>query len=100
MDRQGAIAVEQARLLVLKTAWLIGPGNREARTENSAIKAAVPRGVCWVLDDAMQAHGGAGVGDDAPLGRDLRAIARTLRIADGPDEVHTMVVARSELRKH
>ncbi len=87
--------IEQARLLVLKTAWLIDTaGNRAARSEISAIKVVVPRTALWVIDHAIQAHGGAGVSDDFPLAR-MYAMARTLRIADGPDEVHTMVVARS-----
>ena len=91
--------IEQARLLVLKTAWLIDTvGNREARTEISAIKVVVPRTALWVIDHAIQAHGGAGVSDDVPLAR-MYAMARTLRIADGPDEVHTMVVARTELKR-
>ena len=91
--------IEQARLLVLKTAWLIDTvGNRAARSEISAIKVVVPRTALWVIDHAIQAHGGAGVSDDFPLAR-MYAMARTLRIADGPDEVHTMVVARTELKR-
>ncbi len=82
---------------MLKTAWLIDTvGNRAARTEISAIKVVVPRTALWVIDHAIQAHGGAGVSDDFPLAR-MYAMARTLRIADGPDEVHAMVVARTEL---
>ncbi|MGI8823168.1 MAG: acyl-CoA dehydrogenase family protein [Acidimicrobiia bacterium] len=89
--------IEQARLLVLKTAWLIDTvGNQAARTEISAIKVVVPRTALWVIDHAIQVHGGAGVSDDFPLAR-MYAMTRTLRIADGPDEVHTMVVARGEL---
>ncbi|MBA2338330.1 MAG: acyl-CoA dehydrogenase family protein [Acidimicrobiia bacterium] len=89
--------IEQARLLVLRTAWLIDTvGNRAARSEISAIKVVVPRAALWVIDHAIQAHGGGGVSDDFPLAR-MYAMARTLRIADGPDEVHTMVVARQEL---
>jgi acyl-CoA dehydrogenase len=91
--------IEQARLLVLKTAWLIDTeGNQAARTEISAIKVVVPRTAMWVIDKAIQAHGGGGVSDDFPLAR-MWAMARTLRIADGPDEVHTMVVARRELTR-
>ena len=89
--------IEQARLLVLKTAWLIDTvGNRNARTEVSAIKVVAPRTALWVLDKAIQVHGGMGVSDDTPLAR-MWAGARTLRIADGPDEVHNMVLARREL---
>ncbi len=92
--------IEQARLLVLRTAWLIDTiGNRAARTEISAIKVVAPRTALWVLDKAIQVHGGAGVSDDTPLAR-MWAMARTLRIADGPDEVHNMVVARRELRRY
>ncbi len=89
--------IEQARLLVLKTAWLIDTvGNRNARIEISAIKVVVPRTTLWVLDKAIQVHGGGGVSDDFPLAR-MWAFARTLRLADGPDEVHNMVVARREI---
>ncbi len=92
--------IEQARLLVLKTAWLIDTiGNRAARTEISAIKVVAPQTALWVLDKAIQVHGGLGVSDDAPLAR-MWALARTLRIADGPDEVHNMVVARRELGRY
>lgn len=89
--------IEQARLLVLKTAWLIDTkGNRNARTEISAIKVSIPNVATWVIDKAIQAHGGGGVSDDFPLAR-MYAMARTLRLADGPDEVHNMVVARREI---
>lgn len=89
--------IDQARLLVLKTAWLLDTvGNREARREISAIKVVVPRTALWVIDKAIQVHGGAGVSDDTPLAR-MWAAARTLRIADGPDEVHQMVIARREI---
>jgi acyl-CoA dehydrogenase len=92
--------IEQARLLVLRTAWLIDTiGNRAARTEISAIKVVAPQTALWVLDKAIQVHGGAGVSDDTPLAK-MWAMARTLRIADGPDEVHNMVVARRELRRY
>ena len=92
--------IEQARLLVLKTAWLIDTvGNRNARTEVSAIKVVAPRTALWVLDKAIQVHGGMGVSDDTPLAR-MWAGARTLRIADGPDEVHNMVLARRELGRY
>ncbi len=89
--------IDQARLLVLHTAWKLDTvGNREARREISAIKVVVPRMTLWVLDKAIQVHGGAGVSDDTPLAR-MWAAARTLRIADGPDEVHQMVIARREI---
>ncbi|MDA0564323.1 acyl-CoA dehydrogenase family protein [Streptomonospora sp. S1-112] len=97
---QARVAIEQARLLVLKTAWLMDTvGNRAARTEISAIKAVVPRMAERVLDDAIQVHGGAGVSDDFPLAR-LFAANRTLRLADGPDEVHLRSIARQELRPY
>lgn len=91
------ITIEQLRLLVLKTAWLIDRhGAHAARTEIAAIKVAVPRGVCRILDDAVQIFGGAGVSADTPLAS-LWAAARTMRIADGPDEVHLRAIARAEL---
>lgn len=96
---ESRISVEQARLLVLKTAWLIdNHGSRAARTEIAAIKVVVPRAVCAILDTAIQLHGGAGVGPDTPLPM-LWAGARTLRIADGPDEVHLRTIARAELKR-
>ncbi len=94
------IQIEQARLLVLKTAWLMDTvGNRGARVEISAIKVAVPEMACSVIDHAIQAHGGAGLSGDFPLAA-LYAQARLLRIADGPDEVHRISVARRELRPY
>jgi acyl-CoA dehydrogenase len=96
---EGRIAIEQVRLLVLKTAWLIGTvGAKGAATEIAAIKVAAPRVACQVIDDAIQVHGGAGVSDDEPLAA-MYAAARTLRIVDGPDEVHLRSVARRELRR-
>ncbi len=90
--------IEQARLLVLKTAWLLDTiGNRAARTEISAIKVVAPRTAEWVLDKAIQVYGGMGVSDDVPLAH-MWSVARSMRIFDGPDEVHNMVVARRELR--
>ena len=95
---QARIRIEQARLLVLKTAWLIDTvGNQGARTEIAAIKVAVPEVTKYVVDRAIQAHGGMGVSQDTPLAA-LYAQARLLQIADGPDEVHEMVIARRELR--
>jgi acyl-CoA dehydrogenase len=97
---ESRIAIEQVRLLVLKTAWLIDTvGAKGAATEIAAIKVAAPRVACQVIDDAIQVHGGAGVSDDVPLAA-MYAAARTLRIADGPDEVHLRSVARRELRHH
>jgi acyl-CoA dehydrogenase len=94
---EARMAIEQARLLVLKTAWLIDTaGVRAAAAEVAAIKVVVPRMTCRVIDDAIQVHGGAGVSDDVPLAG-MYAAARTLRIADGPDEVHVRSVARTEL---
>jgi acyl-CoA dehydrogenase len=92
--------LEQARLLVLRTAWLLDTvGNRAARREISAIKVVAPRTALWVMDHAIQVYGGAGVAQDTPLAR-MYALARTLRIADGPDEVHNMVVARREIGRY
>ena len=94
---EARIAIEQVRLLVLKTAWLIDTvGAKGAATEIAAIKVAAPRVACQVIDDAIQVYGGAGVSDDVPLAA-MYAAARTLRIADGPDEVHLRSVARHEL---
>jgi len=93
------IEIEQARLLVLKTAWLIDTvGARGAATEIAAIKVAVPRMTLAVLDRAIQAHGGGGVCDDFPMAQ-MWAMARTLRLADGPDEVHLRSIARAELSR-
>ena len=92
--------IEQARLLVLKTAWMIDTaGARGAATEIAAIKVVVPRMVCRILDRAIQVHGGGGVSDDFPLAQ-MYAGARTLRIADGPDEVHVRSVGRREIAKY
>lgn len=94
------IEIEQARLLVLKTAWLMDTvGVKGARIEIAAIKVAVPNMALRVIDHAIQAHGGGGVSEDYPLA-ELWADVRTLRIADGPDEVHRMSIARRELRKY
>jgi acyl-CoA dehydrogenase len=97
---ESRVRIEQLRLLVLKTAWLMDTvGNKGAHTEIQAIKIATPRTVEWILDKAIQAHGGAGVSQDFPLAS-LWAAARTLRLADGPDEVHQRSLARNELKKH
>ncbi|MFV0130667.1 acyl-CoA dehydrogenase family protein [Streptomyces sp. HMX112] len=94
------VTVEQLRLLVLKTAWLMDTvGNRGAHTEIQAIKIATPRAVVGILDRAVQLHGAGGVSQDFPLA-ELWAAARTLRLADGPDEVHQRSLARRELKKY
>jgi acyl-CoA dehydrogenase len=97
---EARVKIEQVRLLVLKTAWLMDTvGNRGARIEVSAIKVAAPEVATWVIDRAIQAHGGAGVSQDHLLG-ELYAVARILQIADGPDEVHHMAIARRESRRY
>jgi acyl-CoA dehydrogenase len=97
---ESRVRIEQARLLVLKTAWLMDTvGNKGAHTEIQAIKIAVPRMTEWVLDKAIQTHGGGGVSQDFPLAS-LWAGTRTLRLADGPDEVHLASLGRRELRRH
>ncbi|MET0189930.1 MAG: acyl-CoA dehydrogenase family protein [Pseudonocardia sediminis] len=91
--------IEQARLLTLKTAWLIdNHGAKGAATEIAAIKVVVPRMACTVIDRAMQVHGGAAMSDDTPLAY-FYAWARALRFADGPDEVHIRTVARQEFKR-
>jgi acyl-CoA dehydrogenase len=97
---ESRIELEMARLLVLKTAWLMDTvGNRHARMEIAAIKVAVPEIALKIVDRAIQVHGGGGVSDDFPLAQ-MWAGLRTLRLADGPDEVHKQSVARHELRRH
>lgn len=94
------MAIEQARLLTLKTAWLIDEhGVQAARSEVAAIKVIAPRVALEVVDRAIQVHGGAGVSGDTPLAA-MWAGLRTLRLADGPDEVHVRSVARAELGKY
>lgn len=94
------IEIEQVRLLVLKSAWLMDTvGNAAARMEVAAIKVAALEVAHKVVDRAVQAHGAAGVSDDTVLAR-LYAITRALRIADGPDEVHLRTVARQELAQY
>ncbi len=94
------VEVEQARLLVLKTAWMIDNyGAKGAATEIAAIKAVVPRMACGVIDRAIQIHGGGGITDITPLPY-FYSWARALRLADGPDEVHLRTVARQELARH
>jgi acyl-CoA dehydrogenase len=95
---ESRIRIEQARLLTLKTAWLMDTiGNKGARIEISAIKVAAPDVATWVIDRAIQAHGAAGVSQDFVLA-EMYAVARSLQIADGPDEVHRMAIARRETR--
>jgi len=97
---EARVKIEQCRLLVLKTAWLMDTvGNRGARIEVSAIKVAAPDVATWVIDRAIQAHGAAGVSQDTLLA-ELYAVARILQIADGPDEVHHMAIARRESERH
>ena len=96
---EARVRIEQARLLVLKTAWLMDTvGNKGAHTEIQAIKIVTPSMAEWVIDRAIQTHGAAGVSQDFPLA-ELWAHARTLRLADGPDEVHRRSLARHELRR-
>jgi acyl-CoA dehydrogenase len=96
---EARVAVEQLRLLVLKTAWLMDTvGNRGAHTEIQAIKIATPKVVQEILDRAIQAHGAGGLSQDFPLAASYAAV-RTLRFADGPDEVHKASLARTELRR-
>jgi acyl-CoA dehydrogenase len=94
---ESRLEIEQARLLTLKAAWLIDRvGPKGARTEVAAIKVAAPRAALNVIDRAVQVHGGMGVCQDTPLAA-MWAHARTLRLADGPDEVHLRSVARQEI---
>jgi acyl-CoA dehydrogenase len=94
---ESRLAIEQARLLVLKAAWLIdNVGVRKAATEIAAIKVAAPRTASYVLDRAIQTYGGAGVSGDTPLAQWWAAL-RTLHLADGPDEVHLRSIARVEI---
>jgi acyl-CoA dehydrogenase len=97
---ESRVRIEQARLLVLKAAWLMDTvGNKGAHTEIQAIKIIVPGTTEWIIDKAIQAHGAAGVGQDTPLAR-LWAQSRTLRLADGPDEVHKRSLAHRELNRY
>jgi acyl-CoA dehydrogenase len=96
---ESRIELEMARLLTLKTAWLMDTvGNKAARTEISAIKVAAPAVALKVVDRAIQVHGAGGLSDDFPLAA-MYAELRTLRLADGPDEVHKRSIARRELAR-
>lgn len=96
---EARVRIEQLRLLVLKTAWLMDEvGNRGAHSEIQAIKIAAPRTVEWVLDKAIQIHGAAGLSQDLPLAAAFANI-RSLRFADGPDEVHKNALAKAEIKR-
>jgi acyl-CoA dehydrogenase len=97
---EARIEIEMVRLLTMKTAWLMDTvGNRHARIEIAAIKVAAPDIALRIVDRAIQVHGGGGMSDDFPLAS-MYAHLRTLRLADGPDEVHKMTIARRELRRY
>lgn len=97
---ESRVRIEQLRLLVLKTAWLMDTvGNKGAHTEIQAIKIATPSTVEWILDKAIQAHGAGGLSQDHELAVAFAGM-RTLRFADGPDEVHKSSLAKAELRRH
>jgi acyl-CoA dehydrogenase len=96
---ESRVRIEQLRLLVLKTAWLMDTvGNKGAHSEIQAIKIATPITVEWILDKAIQAHGAGGLSQDFPLAEAFAGI-RTLRFADGPDEVHKNALAKTELAR-
>jgi len=96
---ESRVKLEQLRLLVLKTAWLMDTvGNKGAHTEIQAIKIATPETVQWILDKAIQVHGAGGLSQDFPLANAYAGI-RTLRFADGPDEVHKNALAKAEIAR-
>jgi acyl-CoA dehydrogenase len=96
---ESRVKLEQLRLLVLKTAWLMDTvGNKGAHTEIQAIKIATPETVQWILDKAIQVHGAGGLSQDFPLAN-MYAGIRTLRFADGPDEVHKNALAKAEIAR-
>jgi acyl-CoA dehydrogenase len=97
---EARIEIEMTRLLCLKAADMMDKaGNKAAQLEIAMIKVAAPRAALKIIDDAIQAHGGAGVSEDFGLARAYASI-RTLRLADGPDEVHNRAIARLEYRRH
>ena len=97
---EARLDIEMTRLLCLKAAWMMDTvGNKAAKDEIAMIKVAAPRVALKVIDDAIQAHGGGGVSDDFGLAKAYANI-RTLRLADGPDEVHCRAIARSEFKKY
>jgi acyl-CoA dehydrogenase len=97
---EARIMIESARLLVLKAAHMMDTvGNKAARAEIAMIKVLAPNVACKVLDWSIQAHGGGGMSEDFPLAH-MYALSRTLRFADGPDEVHRNAIAKLELSKH
>jgi acyl-CoA dehydrogenase len=96
---EARIELEMIRLLTMKTAWLMDTvGNKHARTEIAAIKVAGPQVALKIIDRAIQVHGGGGVSQDFPLA-EMWAHQRTLRLADGPDEVHKRSIFRNEMRR-
>jgi acyl-CoA dehydrogenase len=99
MIAESRMEIDSARLMVLHAAWKMDTaGKKEARQEIAMIKVIVPNMMMAVLDRAIQVHGALGVSDDTPIARMWRE-GRTMRLADGPDEVHKMTIARRELRK-
>jgi acyl-CoA dehydrogenase len=97
---EARVELEMVRLLTLKTAWMMDTvGNKGAAVEISAIKVAAPNAALKIIDRAIQVHGAGGLCNDWPLAQ-MYAHQRTLRLADGPDEVHKMTIARRELRRH
>jgi acyl-CoA dehydrogenase len=97
---QARCLIDQARLLTLKAAWMMDvAGNKSAKAEIAMIKVVAPSMACQVIDWAMQAYGGAGMSQDTPLAY-FYTLARTLRYADGPDEVHRNAIAKLEIGKH
>ncbi|MRJ75865.1 acyl-CoA dehydrogenase [Aeromicrobium sp. SMF47] len=97
---ESRVKIEQLRLLTLKAAWLMDTaGNKAAHTEIQAIKIATPAAVEWILDKAIQVHGAGGLSQDFPLAEWFAGM-RTLRFADGPDEVHKNALARAEIKKY
>jgi acyl-CoA dehydrogenase len=97
---ESRVKIEQLRLLTLKAAWVMDTaGNKAAHGDIQAIKIATPATVGWIIDKAIQVHGAGGLSQDFPLAYAYAAI-RTLRFADGPDEVHKNALARAELRRH